>query len=180
MNKPYNIILLFVLLTNIMMGFLLFQQNSLLTEYKQKITSLEVRLEDLDDAIEEQMIPSLRELQHKDNWEVRDVFIKNGKRILGVMPDPGLRAGKVFGYIFSFSEPFETFTGKELAIYAYHKETGDRIIAVAPKIITELSTGYPSLERFTATFEIPIGGLWRYEVEIDGEYYADVVLQIND
>ncbi|MET0787555.1 MAG: hypothetical protein ABWY25_12720 [Paenisporosarcina sp.] len=98
-----------------------------------------------------------------ENWEVRKEFIKDEKVILTVAADPSLVAGKSFGYLFHFTEPFE-FKGKKLAVYATNKETGAKITVVSPKTIKEPSSGYTSLERFTANFDIPIGGLWRYEV----------------
>ncbi|KOP81214.1 hypothetical protein ACFFHH_00575 [Cytobacillus solani] len=180
MNKPYNIILILMLIMNVVIGGALFHQTSLLTEYKSKINNLELKVEDLDGVIKERIVPGLREVSNKDDWITRNTYTKNGKVILEVMEDPSLRAGKSFGYIFSFSEPFETFNRKELAIYAYHKETGDKITVVPPKIITNPSSGYPSLERFIAFFKIPISGLWRFEAEIDGEFYADVILLVKE
>lgn len=73
-----------------------------------------------------------------------------------IFPDPNLVAGKPFGYIFHFTAPFETFKGKKLAIYAYHKETVEKITAVSPFAIKEASPGYSSLERFTTTFEVQL------------------------
>ena len=90
-----------------------------------------------------------------------------------------MQAGNHFLYLFHFTAPFETFEGKELGIYAYHKETGENITAVSPITIKEPSSGYSSLERFTATFEVPYSGMWRYEVELDGLFYADVVLFVK-
>lgn len=89
-------------------------------------------------------------------------------------------AGKPYGYLFHFTAPFETFKGKDLAIYAYHKETGEKVTVVSPQTIKEPSSGYSSLERFTATFEVPFSGLWRYEVVLDDEFYADVVLLVKE
>ncbi|MFZ3591866.1 hypothetical protein ACOI1C_22320, partial [Bacillus sp. DJP31] len=113
------------------------------------------------------------------DWEERDKFVKGEKVLFGVYPDPGLTAGRPYGYMFSFTESFESFNGKELAIYAHHKETGERIAAVKPEIISESSTGYPSLERFTVSFEIPYKGIWRYEVVLNDQFYGDVVLDIR-
>ncbi|MEC1520723.1 hypothetical protein P9D43_01590 [Neobacillus niacini] len=126
-------------------------------------------------------------IRTKDFWgsmieetkENRDVYIKDGKALLMVAPDPSLSAGKPYGYVFHFTAPFETFKGKELAIYAYHQETGEKITGLSPETINEPSTGYSTLERFTATFTIPKSGVWRYEVELDGEFYADVVFAVN-
>ena len=118
--------------------------------------------------------------EEKVNWEARSEYKKNEKVLLTVYPEPTLVAGKSSGYIFHFTEPFETFKGKELAIYATHKETGEKISVVEPLKVEESSPGYSSLQRFTANFEIPEKGLWRYEVFLDKEFYADVVFLVTD
>jgi hypothetical protein len=116
----------------------------------------------------------------KESKEIRDIYVKGGKVLLMVAPDPSLSAGKPYAYLFNFTAPFETFKGKELAIYAYHIETGEKITGLSPETIKEPSTGYSTLERFTATFAVPKSGLWRYEVVVDGEFYADVVLAVKE
>lgn len=113
-------------------------------------------------------------------WEVRREYMQDGKTLFSVSPDPYLTAGKPTGYKFSFSEPLETFIGKELAIYAVHKDSGLRVTAVPPYPVTEPSPGYPGLERYTASFGLPYSGIWRYEVELDGHPYGDVVLQVAE
>lgn len=126
-------------------------------------------------------------IRTKDFWnsmieetkENRDVYTKGGNVLLIVAPDPSLSAGKPYGYLFHFTEPFETFKGKELAIYAYHQETGEKITGLSPETMNEPSTGYSTLERFTATFTIPKSGVWRYEVVLDGEFYADIVFAVK-
>ena len=115
----------------------------------------------------------------EDTWDVRNEYSENNKVLFEISPDPNLTVGKPYGYIFSFNEPFETYEDKELAIYAYHKKTGQRVIAVQPTLITEPSPGYNTLGRFTATFEVPLEGLWRYEVRLDGKPYGDVVLNVE-
>ncbi|MDP5273256.1 hypothetical protein [Chengkuizengella axinellae] len=112
--------------------------------------------------------------------KTRDQYIENGEVLFTIFPDPGLVAGKSFGYVISFSESFETYKGKELSIYAYHEETGKQIIAFPPEIITEPSSGYLSLNRFTFSFELPLSGLWRYEIILDKEVYGDVILDVKE
>ena len=118
--------------------------------------------------------------EEKVSWEARNEYKMNGKVLLTVYPEPTLVAGKPSGYIFHFTEPFETFKGKELAIYATHKETGEKISAAEPLLVTEPSSGYSSLQRFTANFEITESGLWRYEGFLDKDFYADVVFLVID
>lgn len=62
MKKPSNVILVIVLLVNVVMGIVLFQQSAKLAEYEHIITNLEGRMEDLDDAIEEKVVPRLEEI----------------------------------------------------------------------------------------------------------------------
>lgn len=59
MKKLSNILLLLILIFNLVMVITLYYQNKQLGKYEQLITNMEVKLEDLDDAIEEQVIPLL-------------------------------------------------------------------------------------------------------------------------
>lgn len=115
-----------------------------------------------------------------DDWKVRNEYKVNDKVLFTVATEPNLSAGKPAGYVFSFTAPFETFKGKTIAIYAYHKKTGKKETAVPLKTITEPSPGYPSLNRFTANFTLPLSGLWKYEVVLNEQIYGDVVLNVNE
>lgn len=115
-----------------------------------------------------------------NTWEVHHDYKENNNVLFSILPDPDLHAGKAYGYIFSFKEPFDTFKGKELSISATHKKTGERMEVVRPQNITEPSKGYSSLQRFTASFQVPYGGLWRYEVYLDGKIYGNVVVNVEE
>jgi hypothetical protein len=115
----------------------------------------------------------------ENEWEVRDEYKRNSKVLFNVFPDPNLSAGKPYGYVFSFKEPFDTYKGKDIEIYAIQKGTGERIDALNPFKITEPSAGYSSLGRFTATLTIPESGIWKYEVYFDKKLYGDVVLPVG-
>ncbi|WP_214480613.1 hypothetical protein [Bacillus sp. SM2101] len=114
------------------------------------------------------------------DWTVRQEYSDNGETLFTVYPDPTLVAGRSYGYMISFTAPFETFNGKTIEIEAYHKETGKRINAIPPQTITEPTSGYDSLNRFTVSFMLPLSGLWRYEVRLDGETYGDVILAVGE
>jgi hypothetical protein len=113
-------------------------------------------------------------------WKVRNEYSRHGKVLFSVSPDPTLSAGKPYGYLFSFKEPFAAYKGKEIEIYAIHEETGERINVLPSKKITEPSSGYSSLGRFTASLIVPEDGLWKYEVLFDKKLYGDVVLSVGD
>ncbi|TYS89982.1 hypothetical protein [Rossellomorea aquimaris] len=57
-QKIQTTLLLIIL---IIMAIVVFRQNVLLTEQNHLISNLEVKIEDLDDAIEEQIIPALED-----------------------------------------------------------------------------------------------------------------------
>ncbi|MFC5734017.1 hypothetical protein [Cytobacillus gottheilii] len=115
----------------------------------------------------------------ENQWEIREEYSKNNKVLFNVSPDPYLTAGKSYGYIFSFKESFNTYRGKEIEIYAIHKETGDRINVLTPFKISEPTPGYSSLGRFTASLTVPESGIWKYEVYFDKKLYGDVVLLVG-
>jgi hypothetical protein len=116
----------------------------------------------------------------ESEWKVRNEYSRNGKVLFSVFPDPNLSAGKPFGYMFSFKEPFVTYKGKEIEIYAIHKETGERINVLPSEKVTEPSPGYSNLGRFTTSLIVPEGGIWKYEVFFDKKFYGDVVLSVGD
>ncbi|WP_240620218.1 DUF4871 domain-containing protein [Peribacillus acanthi] len=115
----------------------------------------------------------------ESEWKIRNDYSRNGKVLFYVFEDPYLSAGKPFGYIFSFKEPFDAYKGKEIEIYATHKDTGERINVLPSKKVTEPSSGYSSLGRFTTMLILPKGGLWKYEVYFDKKFYGDVVLSVG-
>ncbi|REK71419.1 hypothetical protein [Paenibacillus paeoniae] len=112
--------------------------------------------------------------------EARHAYYDNGGLIMEVFPDPELRAGAPAGYIFRFAAPFSSLAGKELSIEAVHLPSGQSQTAVEPMMVEEPSPGYAGLERYTASFALPLPGLWRYEISLDGEHYADVVLGVAE
>ncbi|MFF2886542.1 DUF4871 domain-containing protein [Paenibacillus sp. NPDC057967] len=107
-------------------------------------------------------------------------YYDNGKLIVEVFPDPGLRAGAPFGYLFHFAAPFSDLLSKSLSIEAVHLPTGQSVTVVEPTVVEVPSSGYAGLERWTTSFALPVGGMWRYEISLDGEYYADVVLDVAE
>lgn len=114
------------------------------------------------------------------NWEPRNEYKENDKVLFRMNPDPELTVGSQYGYIFSFTELFETFKGKKISIYAYSKETGERLTALPAMEIHEPSQGYDRLTRFTTNFELPSVGLWRIEVVLDDQIYGDVVISVKE
>lgn len=115
-----------------------------------------------------------------DPWRVHHDYKENDKILFSIYPDPELQAGKAYGYIFSFKEPFETYKGKELSISAIQKNTGERLEVVAPQIITQPSTGYSSLQRFITHFQVPDSGKWKYEIYLDDKVYGEVVVNVSE
>ncbi|MCA1057713.1 hypothetical protein LCL96_02145 [Rossellomorea aquimaris] len=115
-----------------------------------------------------------------NTWRVHHDYKENNKALFSIIPDPELHAGKPYGYIFSFKESFDTFKGKDLSIKAVHKKTGQRIEVLSPQRITKPSPGYSSLQRFTANFQVPYSGIWRYEVYLDDKAYGNVVVSVAE
>lgn len=111
---------------------------------------------------------------------VRTRFVQGGTTLFEVFPESELVAGVRQGLMIHFTEPIDTFSGKQLSIDATLQETGKQVVVVPPQRIEEPSPGYSGLERFTASFSLPVGGLWTFEVKLDGQRYGDFVLSVKE
>jgi hypothetical protein len=107
----------------------------------------------------------------------RSGYYDHGRQLFTVSPEPDLKAGAIAGYIFHFTEPFTAFKGKKLTIEAVHLRSGIRE-TVSSEVIVRPSSGYPGLQRYTMRFALPLGGMWRFDVLLDGKLYGDVRLSL--
>ncbi|ALC83931.1 MULTISPECIES: hypothetical protein [Bacillus] len=58
--KKINILLSLILIINLVMLVVIYQQNKQLNKYELLFTNIEGKLEDIDDAIDDQIIPNLK------------------------------------------------------------------------------------------------------------------------
>ncbi|OUS68643.1 hypothetical protein B1748_33435 [Paenibacillus sp. MY03] len=113
--------------------------------------------------------------------ESRNSYYEGGELLLQVFPDPELKAGREYGYLFHFAKLVQKeIVGKELAIEAIHLGSNERVTALAPFIVGEPSSAEMNMERYVVRCALPIGGLWLYEVKLDGSNYASVVLEVGE
>lgn len=61
LNKKLTTVLVAVVLVNIIMSVVLFRQSVMLDKQNHIISNLDVKLEDIDEAIEDDIIPLLKE-----------------------------------------------------------------------------------------------------------------------
>lgn len=109
-------------------------------------------------------------------WQVRSEFKKNGKVLFRVTSDPGLSAGKPYNYRIQFTDAMKKSSDKAMSIVATHKDTGTKVVAL-PRQEFE-SDGIEQPLTFKAG--LPLGGLWKYDIELDGVVYGDVVLDVQE
>ncbi|MUT66629.1 DUF4871 domain-containing protein [Paenibacillus sp. NEAU-GSW1] len=113
--------------------------------------------------------------------EARTVYMVNGVVKFEIYPEGNFTAGVPQGLIVSFREPFETYAGKELTVKAVHTASGAEQTLVDRQKITEPSSGYSTLNRYTvANAGLPLSGFWRIVVELDGSTYGDAVLEAEE
>lgn len=113
-----------------------------------------------------------------NEWDTRDTYQVNNQELFTLFPDPTVTANGEYGYLFSFKEPFETYEGKDISIYAINKNNGERLMVLPAETINAPSPGYNTLNRFTTVFSLPEAGIWKLEIRFDNQYYGDVVLAV--
>lgn len=112
--------------------------------------------------------------------EIRTEYRKNGQMIFQVFPEENVVAGVMQGYVLHFTQPIDVFLGKNISIEGYHAKSGKRLTVMSPVTITEPSSGYETLERFTTGFSLPLGGTWTFEVKLNEQFYGDFVLAVQE
>lgn len=106
-------------------------------------------------------------------------YFEQGKQLFAIYPEPDARAGIMQGYVFSFTAPFRVFEGKNLRVEAVHAESGWRETAYSG-LIRSPDSGYEGLERHGMQFVLPLGGLWRLDVLLDGVSYGHVTIALHE
>ncbi len=106
-------------------------------------------------------------------------YFKQGKQLFAIYPEPDARAGIMQGYLFSFTAPFRVFEGKNLRVEAVHADSGWRE-TVYSDLIRSPDSGYEGLERHGMQFALPLGGLWRLDVLLDGVSYGHVTIALHE
>lgn len=114
------------------------------------------------------------------SWMAHNEYRKNGKLLFFIAPDPQLSAGKSYNYMIHFTAPFKQFSGKMLAVTATHKDTGLKVTAMRAQKVESPSSGTDNLDRFVFSAGLPLSGIWKYEIELDGAFYGDAALQIQE
>lgn len=124
-------------------------------------------------------IPSRFHLQGEgsDRPATRNAYYEDGRLLFTMHPDPSAKAGQPAGYMIHFEKPLKTFMGKTLTLQAVHPVTGTKE-TVSTEAITKPSDGYPGLERYTATFALPLEGMWELYVLLDDKPYGHVQLSM--
>ncbi|MGO4548415.1 DUF4871 domain-containing protein [Paenibacillus sp. 2TAB23] len=109
----------------------------------------------------------------------RTAYYKQDRLLFTVYPEADVRAGVMAGYIFHFEESIDTYKGKTMTIQAQHMRSGQQE-TISLGEIAGPSSGYETLERLTARFALPLGGVWTLEVLLDDQKYGNVVLSLLD
>jgi hypothetical protein len=109
-------------------------------------------------------------------WQIRSEFKKNGKLLFRVTSDPGLSAGKPFKYNIQFTNAMTKSSDKVMSIVATHKDTGTKVVALPKQEFNSDGIEQP----LTFNAGLPLSGLWKYDIELDGVVIGDVVMEVQE
>ncbi|MBH5319974.1 DUF4871 domain-containing protein [Paenibacillus sp. GSMTC-2017] len=112
--------------------------------------------------------------------EPRLDYYADSELLLEVFPDPMAKAGSTYSYIFHFAEDHKLFVGKSLSIDVIHIVTRKKLSPIKSYVITEYDPPEMNMERFIVNCALPLSGMWRFEVRLDGKRYADVLVEIGE
>lgn len=125
------------------------------------------------------------------DWEVRNAYRVNGDLKWIVFPGGEMKAGRPAGAMWMIHRPFGELEGRHLRIAATHRQTGLTLEELPETTIDEnsalaydhrLSSQSDDVDKtqVVTRMAVPLGGLWRFELFLDGESFGDAVLNVPD
>lgn len=114
------------------------------------------------------------------NWTPHSEYLTpEGTPKLQVLPGGEYQAGSPAGSWWNLYIPLKSIEGQNIYITATHKESGMQIEELAPTTITS-DMAYNDFTRVSSAFSLPLHGLWKFEVFIEGDKFGDAVVDVPD
>ncbi|WP_409346475.1 DUF4871 domain-containing protein [Paenibacillus sp. MBLB4367] len=120
-------------------------------------------------------------------WEPHREIWSGGKKVLEVFPGGDYTAGKYNGSWWNLYLPFEQVKDNRIRIEAIHKESGWKQPELEEAVFSAKGMEYKrqdgskeSFSRIGTSFSLPLAGIWRFDVFLDGKLLGDVVFEVPD
>lgn len=140
-----------------------------------------------------QAFPALRQLVpltdpgHAYEWTPRTLYKENGVPKLQAFAGGDYAAGAPAGAAWFLMSPIEELEGKHVRITAVHRDSGTILEELAETEITAdmayeggTDSSFKDATRIVSRFGLPLAGLWKFDLLIDGEKYGDIVFDVPD
>jgi hypothetical protein len=114
------------------------------------------------------------------SWKVRSAAWDDNVKIFEGIPGGDYTAGQRNGSWWNLYLPYDEVWGRKLRIDAIHRESGQRIREVPEMTIDSPSFAYDDFIRISSRFDLPIGGLWKFEMYLDDRKLGDVVFHVPE
>ncbi|MBO9606764.1 MAG: DUF4871 domain-containing protein [Paenibacillaceae bacterium] len=106
----------------------------------------------------------------------RQVYERDGRKMLTVLPGGNATAGQQEGSWWIFEQPPEQMAGRHLRVEATQERTGSKMTLLADVVIGESDPAYPSVTKVATPFGLPAEGPWKLDIYLDDEWFGDVVI----
>lgn len=122
------------------------------------------------------------------SWEARQAYTVDGAVLWNVFPGGELEAGQAIGALWMIHKPFDEMSGHRIQIFATHQQTGLQLVEL-PEITLEETNRkqfeyyFPEEEtsytRIVSDMAMPLEGKWRFEMQLDGAYFGDAIVELK-
>lgn len=140
-----------------------------------------------------QAFPALRQLVplkgpgSASEWTPHTLYTENGEPKLQVFAGGDYAAGAPAGAAWFLMSPIEELEGKHVRITAVHRDSGTILEELAETEITAdmayeggPDSSFKDATRIVSRFGLPLAGLWKFDLLIDGKKYGDIVFDVPD
>lgn len=119
-------------------------------------------------------------------WMPRRAYYSEGKKLLDSAAGGEYPAGQYNGIWWNFYTPFEQIKDSRIRIDATH-QSGWKQSELKETVFSERGMEYvwkdgsqENFSRISSRFALPLAGLWRFDIYIDGNLWGDVVYDVPD
>lgn len=106
----------------------------------------------------------------------RQVYERDGRKMLTVLPGGNVTAGQQEGSWWIFEQPPEQMAGRHMRVEATQERTGSKLILLSDVAIGETDPAYPSVTKVATPFGLPAEGPWKLDIYLDDVWFGDVVI----
>lgn len=114
------------------------------------------------------------------SWKARSAAWEGAVKLFEAFPGGDFASGQRNGAWWNLYFPYEQVKGSTLRVDGVHKVSGLEIREIPETTLDDPRLAYDHFTRISSEFDLPMGGLWKFEMYLDDRKLGDVVFDVPE